>query len=86
MSASTDIQELVKGITGLVRWFKRNRTAPYVQRLHVKRAHWDLLRERQDLAQSHGFIIDGDRVLYEGFELIPTNCGARHTRERGRCK
>jgi hypothetical protein len=86
MSATTDIQELVKGIGGLVGWFKANRTAPYTQRLHVKRAHWDLLHKRQDLATRHGFVIDGDRISYQGFELSPTDCGARHTRERGPCK
>lgn len=86
MSATTEIQELVKGIGGLVGWFKANRTPPYTQRLHVKRAHWDLLRERHDLAVRHGFVIDGDRILYQGFELSPTDCGARHARERGACK
>lgn len=86
MSATTEIRELVKGIEALASWFKQNRCPPYAQRLHVKRAHWNLLRERPDLAGLHGFVIDGDRILYKGFELQPTDCGARQTRERGACK
>lgn len=86
MSATTEIQQLVKGVAGLVGWFKQNRSPPYTQRLHVKRADWNLLRERSDLAALYGFVIDGDRVLYQGFELMPTDCGARHSRQRGACK
>ena len=86
MSPTIQIQQLVRGIGALADWFKKNRAAPYTQRLHVKRADWDLLRKRPDLAGLHGFIIDGERILYHGFELQPTDCGARHTRERGACK
>lgn len=86
MSAVTEVQELVRGIRGLADWFKQNRTPPYTQRLHVKRVHWNLLRERPDLAALHGFVLDEDRILYQGFELKPTDCGARHKRERGACK
>lgn len=86
MSDATEIQVLVKGIGPLMKWFSENRLNPHAHRLHVKREHWTLLQRRRDLATLNGFVVDGERIWYRGFELLPTDCGARHSRERGPCQ
>jgi hypothetical protein len=81
MSPATQIQNLVKGIGALADSFQKNCPGE-THRLHVRRADWNVLRERPDLAGLYGFVIDGDRILYRGLELRPTGCGASHDRGR----
>lgn len=45
--------------------------SPTVNRISLRRQDWDLLREKPDAARAEGFTILGDRITFQGIDVVP---------------
>jgi hypothetical protein len=45
--------------------------SPAVRRISMNRPDWELLHQKPEAARAEGFTIIGDRVTFQGIEVVP---------------
>lgn len=68
-TADTRANNIAEKVKRLTDWLKVNK--PDQKLVHIYREDYQWLKTKNPAAMVKGFYVDGDKVTYDGFELVP---------------